>query len=175
MTADPAAAPAGPRSPSTLLRSLRAQRRHVLGILDGLDDEQLRRPVLPSGWSCLGLVQHLALDDEEFWFSAVLAGDPAAIRAATGRGPTEAWQVDDGTPAAAVLDGYRAAAERSDAIVAGLTLDAGPAWWPDFLGERWLPDLESLLLHVVTETATHAGHLDAVRELLDGRRWIVLD
>jgi hypothetical protein len=30
------------------------------------------------------------------------------------------------------------------------------------------------MLHVVTETACHAGHLDAARELIDGRRWLVL-
>jgi Protein of unknown function (DUF664) len=50
------------------------QREHVLGILAGLSDEQLRQPVLPSGWSCLGLVHHLALDVEEFWFPGVIAG-----------------------------------------------------------------------------------------------------
>ncbi|MFC7479388.1 DUF664 domain-containing protein [Luedemannella flava] len=32
-----------------------------------------------------------------------------------------------------------------------------------------------LLLHVITETATHAGHLDAVRELIDGRTWFVVE
>jgi hypothetical protein len=31
-----------------------------------------------------------------------------------------------------------------------------------------------VILHVVVETATHAGHLDAVRELVDGRQWMVL-
>lgn len=36
------------------------------------------------------------------------------------------------------------------------------------------PDLRSVLLHVITETATHAGQLDAHRELLDGRQYIVL-
>jgi hypothetical protein len=30
------------------------------------------------------------------------------------------------------------------------------------------------MLHVITETAVHAGHLDAVRELIDGRQWLVL-
>jgi len=30
-------------------------------------------------------------------------------------------------------------------------------------------------LHVITETACHAGHLDAARELIDGRRWLVLN
>jgi len=37
------------------------------------------------------------------------------------------------------------------------------------------PDLRSVLLHVITETAVHAGHLDAVRGLLEGRQRIVLD
>ena len=59
--------------------------------------------------------------------------------------------------------------------MAGLALDAGPAWWPDIFGDWRLDDLEQVLLHVVTETACHAGHLDAARELLDGRRWLVLD
>ena len=69
--------------PRPLLAHLQGQRRHVLGALEGLDDEQLRRPVLPSGWSCLGLVRHLTLDDEEFWFQAVLAGDPASTTCRT--------------------------------------------------------------------------------------------
>lgn len=163
------------RSPETLLRHLAGQRRHVLGILDGLDDAQLRAPALPSGWSPVGLVQHLTLDVEEFWFSAVLAGDPAAIGAATGGGPADAWQVGPQVPAGSVLDRYRAEAERSDAVVRARSLDARPAWWPDFFGDWRLRDLEDLLLHVITETACHAGHLDAARELLDGRRWMVLD
>jgi hypothetical protein len=38
-----------------------------------------------------------------------------------------------------------------------------------------MQSLRHVMLHVITETATHAGHLDVVRELIDGRRWIVLD
>jgi Protein of unknown function (DUF664) len=42
-----------------LLRDfLDEQRNHVLGILEGLSEEQLRRPVLPSGWHCLGMLKH---------------------------------------------------------------------------------------------------------------------
>jgi Protein of unknown function (DUF664) len=47
-----------------LLGFLEGERGHVLGILEGLSEEQLRRPVLPSRWSCLGMVKHLALADE---------------------------------------------------------------------------------------------------------------
>src|ERR1700759_1486634 len=59
---------------SALLAILDRQREHVLGILDGLPGDELRRPVLPSGWNCLGLVQHLTLDVERFWFRDVVAG-----------------------------------------------------------------------------------------------------
>jgi hypothetical protein len=36
------------------------------------------------------------------------------------------------------------------------------------------PDQRSVIMHVLAETAVHAGHLDSTRELLDGRQWIVL-
>ena len=52
-------------------------------------------------------------------------------------------------------------------------LDATPALWPDELWPTWkLQDLRAILLHVIAETACHAGHLDAVRELIDGRKWL---
>ncbi len=47
-----------------LLQFLDTEREHVLGSLEGLSEDQLRRPVLPSGWNCLGLVKHLALADD---------------------------------------------------------------------------------------------------------------
>ena len=36
------------------------------------------------------------------------------------------------------------------------------------------PHLRYIILHMIKETACHAGHLDAVRELIDGRQWIVV-
>ena len=73
------------------LSSLTAQRNHVLGILGGLSEEALLRPVLPSGWSCLGLVQHLALDVERFWFRAVITGERTALDKLAGVGGN--WQL----------------------------------------------------------------------------------
>lgn len=153
-----------------LLATLRAQRAHVLGILDGLPDEDLRRPVLPTGWSCLGLVHHLAVDVERFWFRAVLAGEQVELHDGDA-----GWRVPDGMPAAAVLELYRDEARRADAVIVSGGLEDAPAWWPDALFPG-LPvrDLRRLLLAVTTETATHAGHLDAARELIDGRTWLVL-
>jgi uncharacterized damage-inducible protein DinB len=153
-----------------MLASLNAQREHILGDLDGLSDDDLRRPVLPSAWTALGLVQHLALDVERFWFRTVLAGespDPDDFTAPNG------WIASPETPAAAVLDLYRREIERADAIIMRTSLDTAPAWWPDFFGSWRLENLREVMLHVITETAIHAGHLDAVRELIDGRQWLV--
>jgi len=156
-----------------LLRSLDGQRRHVLDTLDGLAARDLRRPVLPSGWHCLGLVQHLTLDVERFWFRAVVAGDEEVIRALPSG--DEAWRVAPEVPAGDVLDRYRREAELADALITVTPADAAPAWWPrDLFGEPHLHTLRDVLLHVITETACHVGHLDAVRELIDGRRRLVL-
>jgi hypothetical protein len=157
-----------------LLSSLTEQRRHVLGILDGLDDTDLRRPVLPTGWSCVGLVQHLAVDVERFWFRAVMADEPEAWTSLE-QLERSAWQLAEGTSPAQVLAMYRDEITRADAIIEKTAVDAPPARWPsDLFGSFRLADLREVLLHVITETACHAGHLDAVRELIDGRTWMVL-
>jgi hypothetical protein len=152
-----------------LLSSLNGQREHVLGILDGLPEQALRRPVLPSGWTCLGLVRHLALDVERFWFRSIIAAEPVDLCEGA-----EAWQVGEDTPPDAVFGLYRQEIDRANEIVARTPLDAAPARWPDEWAGWRLADLREVMLHVITETACHAGHLDAVRELIDGRMWMVL-
>jgi uncharacterized damage-inducible protein DinB len=156
-----------------LLDVLNVQREHVLEAVAGLSDEELRRPVLPSGWSALGLVSHLAFDVEEWWFRAVLAGEQAAIDEVMGA--ESWWQVPPGTRAADVIGNYRHQIELASAISTATSLDTAPAWWPESLFGSWrLADHRELLLHVITETACHAGHLDAVRELIDGKQYMVL-
>ena len=154
-----------------LLSSLNDQRRHVIEILDGLPEADLRRQVLPSGWTCLGLIRHLALDVERFWFRQVMAGEQVE--------PDEfgddGWQVRPEVSAAAVLDLYRRETELADKIIAVTSLEAPPAWWPDFFAPSFhLDNLRQVLLHVLAETACHAGHLDAARELIDGQTWLIL-
>lgn len=153
-----------------LVAYLDAQRRHVLGILEGLDEDALRRPLLPSGWSCLGLVQHLALDVERFWFRAVVAGESVELKSGNA-----AWQVSPDTSADTVFALYRRETELANRIIAATPLDGDPAWWPEEIFPG-MPsqDLRETVLHVITETAVHAGHLDAARELIDGRTWLVL-
>lgn len=152
-----------------LLSSLNGQREHVLGILDGLPGEALRRPVLPSGWTCLGLVRHLAMDVERFWFRSIVAGELVGLCEGA-----EAWHISEDTPPDAVFGLYRQEIGRANEIIAGTPLDTAPAAWPDEWSGWRLADLREVMLHVITETACHAGHLDAVRELIDGRRWMVL-
>lgn len=157
-----------------LLRAyLDAQRKHVLGIMEGLSEEDMRRPVLPSGWTFLGLVQHLALDDERFWFRAVVAGEQPVIDSLAIGG--NAWDVAADVSAQDIVDLYRQEIERSNAIIAETPLNAPPAWWPDFFGSFRLDSLQDVILHVITETACHAGHADAARELIDGRTWMVIN
>jgi hypothetical protein len=152
-----------------LMAALTQQREHVLGILDAMSEDQLRQPTLPSGWTPLGLVRHLAVEVERFWFRCAVAGEPFT----PSRG-NENWLVPEDQPGAAVISLYRDEITRANAIIAATAVDAMPAWWPDFFIDFPARPLRRTLLHVITETATHAGHLDAARELADGGQWLVL-
>ncbi|WP_307800937.1 DinB family protein [Microbispora triticiradicis] len=158
---------------SSLLGYLNWKRRHVLDMVDGLDEADLRRPVLPSAWTPAGLVRHLAIDVERFWFRAVFGGDPDAL--ASLATPADAWQVPGDRPASEVFDLYREETARADEVIASSAPDQAPRWWPDYRDDQPPSDLREAILHVLVETATHAGHLDAARELIDGKQFLVLD
>jgi hypothetical protein len=153
-----------------LLGSLDAQRRHVLGAVEGLSPSQLRRPVLPSGWHALGMIKHLAVAHERYWFRYIVGGENVALL----QGTDAEWQADSGENVIALYqDEWRLANE----IIATTAIGAPPAR-RDPEWENWgreFSDLRVIMLHMITETATHAGHLDATRELLDGRQWIVME
>jgi hypothetical protein len=156
-----------------LLGYLDAQRRHVLGILDGLDEEQLRKAPLPSGWTPRELVHHLALDDEAFWFRGTVAGQQEMKDAVAAN--QDGWKVPEEMSGAEAIALYRREIERSNEIIQATALDAVPAWWPEELFGGWkLDDLRDVMMHMIVETAAHAGHLDAARELIDGRQWLVV-
>lgn len=151
------------------LRHLQAQRAHVLSAFAGLDDEAMRRSVVPSGWTPLALLHHLTVDVELWWFGAIVAGDEAVraeVEAADG------WAAPE-RPAAEVLERYVEAGQRSDDIVRRAGLEAGLGWWPDGIPQH-RRNVVDVVLHVVAETAAHAGHADVVAELVDGRQWLVL-
>jgi hypothetical protein len=117
-------------------------------------------------------MQHLALDDERFWFCAVVAGEQTLTDTVAAEGWH--WQLAPDTRPGDVFDLYRREIERANAIIGATPLDAPPAWWPDFFGSFRLDSVRDIMLHVITETACHAGHADAVRELIDGRTWLII-
>jgi hypothetical protein len=168
-----APAPAAEREALTFF--LAAQRASVLAILDGLDDDQLSHAVVPSGWTPAGMIEHLG-DAERAWFQHVVAGDP------NDDNDHEPADVERGDETASIgfrprlgvaeaLSYYRAQTVRSDEILAATPLDARPATRPtvDIGVADDVITVRDVVLHVIEETARHAGHLDVARELIDGR------
>jgi uncharacterized damage-inducible protein DinB len=141
--------------------SLDRHRDAVLWKLEGLDDAALRRAMTPSGTNLLGLVKHLA-SVEYGWFCHTFGRqteplpdvdeDPDADMRARPEETTEE-----------ILAFYGRARAAADRVIEELELDTlGTAWFGDAVSLRWV------LIHMVEETARHAGHVDIVRELIDG-------
>lgn len=145
---------------AVLIEYLDRQRGAILAKVDGLPEAALRRAVLPSGWNCLGLIQHLALDVERYWFRAIAVGEDVDL-------DDQAWQVKPDVPAEDILELYREEIQRSNTIVATMPLDAMARHHGSFPASA-VVNLRYIVLHVIEETARHAGHLDIARELLDG-------
>jgi uncharacterized damage-inducible protein DinB len=133
--------------------------RHcVLKKLDGLTEEQLRRVLVPSGTSLLGLVRHLTVG-ERYWFPHHFGTDLEHVE----------WDFDmvvpEDVPATEVIDAYRAAIAESNAVIDRLgDLEARTVQPVDGRQQtlRWV------IAHETSEIARHAGHADILRELLDG-------
>lgn len=150
----------------SLHASLNRHRDFVRWKLDGLTDEQLRRPMVPSGTNLLGVVKHLA--SVEFgWFcetfgrpSEWIPWDPEDCDADARVKPDETT--------ADILAYYARARAAADIVIDELDLtDVHPSvpglWTGEEVSLRWV------LVHVLEDTARHAGHLDILRELIDGR------
>ena len=149
---------------AALCEFLDYQRASVRAILADLDEIALRTSVLPSGWSPLGLVEHLG-HAERHWFQEVFRGAAEPLP-----WPDENTPLRTTRPPPHVFAFYRDQCDISDAIIAGAPLTAAPAGrHPDETIASQTTDLRRIILHVIEETARHAGHLDAVRELIDGR------
>jgi hypothetical protein len=145
---------------------LEFHRATVLQKVEGLDPEQLcRRSLPPSTLSPLGIVRHLGVV-EDYWLHEVLLGEEQPDPYCTPENPD--GDLLDGTPATAEADlaAYRervAAARVAQASWADLD---GPV--RGGLGGREL-NLRWILVHLIEEYARHNGHLDLLREAIDGR------
>ncbi len=153
-----------------LLDGLEAKRRHVLEQVEALPSAARRGSLLPSGWRPLGLVRHLTLDVERVWFRAVMAGEDVSLPEGY-----EGWTVPPDESDEAVLAAYAEECRATTSLVEGMDLDLEPRWWFPGAGDPPYASLREVLVHVLVETATHAGHLDVARELLDGGQRLVLD
>ena len=153
-----------------LLDFLAAQRAAVLSIVAGLDEEAWHRPVVPSGWTPAGMVEHLG-GAEWHWFQGVVTGkkpEPApGDEDLPPYDPTAAFVSD--LPSAEIIEFYRDQCAESDAVMAVTPMSARPRGLHGVPGQEEPPDVRWIVLHMIEETARHAGHLDIARELLDGQ------
>ncbi|MDA8318604.1 MAG: DUF664 domain-containing protein [Actinomycetota bacterium] len=127
-----------------------------------------RLSVVPAAVAA-GQVNHLALDVERFWFCVIMTGECAELPE-----NAEPWRIGEATPPETVLASYRQEIDRANEIIVATPVGMPPAQWPEEWATWQLANLREVMLHVITETACHAGHLDAARELIDGRQWMVL-
>ncbi|ROS31307.1 DinB family protein [Cellulomonas sp. PhB150] len=153
---------------ATLHRYLRTARNDLLGKIDGLSEYDARRPLTPTGTNVLGLVKHVA--SVQLGYFTDTFGRASDI--------TAPWLADDAPPdsdmwvaadesRASIVAFHEASARASDEVIEALDLDAAGTvpWWPD---DRSAVTLHQVLVHVLAETARHAGHADILREHLDG-------
>lgn len=146
------------------LRYLDYFRAVLVAKLHGLPPDDVRASRLPSGWTPLELIKHLTYVEArwlEWGFEGRDIGDPWGDQR-DGR-----WHVPAEDSLSDLVTALEAQAARSRAVAEAHTLDE--VGQP---GERWNggppATLERVLLHLLQEYARHVGHLDVVRELVDG-------
>jgi Protein of unknown function (DUF664) len=156
-----------------LLQALDKQRYFLRYTVRGLTDEQAAERTTVSELSLGGLIKHVALIEQR-WASFILDG-PSAMADSGDASPdewTSGFRMLEGETLAGLLAEYERVGNRTDELVATLPdLDAAhdlpqAPWFPP--GERWTA--RRVLLHVIAETAQHAGHADIIRESLDGAK-----
>lgn len=134
----------------------------VLWKLEGLDEAQVRLHMTPSGTSLLGLVKHLAAVDYS-WFCDTFGRETERLPF-DDEDPNADLRVAPHETTAQIVAFYQRAREASDRVIDELSVeDRGTAWFGETVSLRWV------LIHMVEETARHAGHMDIIREMIDGR------
>jgi uncharacterized damage-inducible protein DinB len=151
-----------------LTQYLDYQRETILLKADGLDKEQLARRIPTSSLTLAGIMYHLAFV-EEYWMEVRFLGmtereDFAGVDWDADRD----WEFHTAT----TMDPhelrarYRAACQRSRQVAAKAdSLDQLSVWKH---ADGWQFTLRWVLLHLIEETARHAGHADLLREAIDG-------
>jgi uncharacterized damage-inducible protein DinB len=149
-----------------------AQQRYALRISAfGLTDEQARATPSASALSVGGLIKHLTAS-ERSWLDLVLQRHRDVPLEDAVAGYLDDFRLGEDETLAGVLKRYEEGAAKTDEAIAGIAdlgqpvpIPKGTPWYPDDDGVysvRWV------LLHLIEETARHAGHADIVRESIDG-------
>ncbi|OEJ94997.1 DinB family protein [Streptomyces thermolilacinus] len=166
--------PTGERA--DLLQTLDLHRNFLRFTTQGLTDEQAGLRTTVSALCLGGLIKHVAAT-ERTWADFILEGpsampDFSAMTEADSAERAGEFRLLPGETLAGVLAEYEAVARRTDELVAALPdldmdhpLPQAPWFQP---GVRW--SARRVLLHVIAETAQHAGHADIIRESLDGAK-----
>ncbi|MFF0292986.1 DinB family protein [Kitasatospora sp. NPDC004614] len=156
-----------------LLSTLDKHRGFLRYTVRGLTDEQAQQRTTVSELTLGGLIKHVAGVEERWMRFAV--GGAEAMRSEGAPQDAEAWadqfRMLPGETLDVLLERYRAVAEHTDGLIATLDLDSehplpSAPWFEP--GAEW--SVRRVLLHIVAETAQHAGHADILREALDGQR-----
>lgn len=151
-----------------LLEFLDCQREALIGKLEGLSDEDARRTPTASSLSLLSLVKHSAIWERR-WFQVVVAGRtfPGEWPEVRGEAPDDTFQLSNEDTVGGVIAYYREQIAQSQQVLHAVDLDA-PCAWSEMADQsvRWVA------LHMIEETARHAGHADIIRETIDGSRGI---
>jgi uncharacterized damage-inducible protein DinB len=146
------------------------QRSAVLSIVDGLDEQAWHRPIVASGWTPAGMVEHLC-GAERHWFQNVVLGREDRLPWDEGRpeyDPEMPFTCE--RPPAEIVAYYREQCARSNAVLDAVPLSAAPLGRHGGPAEDEPPTVRWVVLHMIEETATHTGHLDIAREMADGAR-----
>jgi uncharacterized damage-inducible protein DinB len=150
-----------------LLGWLDLQRAIIHYKCEGLADADAHRALLPTSplMTVAGIVSHLRWV-EHSWFEILFLGRPA-VGPMLQEDPPDAEMRVEGVPLAQLLAEYEQQCAVSNEIVAAHSLDE-VGRHPDYRSAA--ASLRWMLIHMVEETARHAGHLDTIRELLDGEK-----
>jgi hypothetical protein len=138
----------------------------VLRKLDGMSEHQLRTSALPSGWTPLELLKHLA-HVERRWLRWGFTAEP--VEEPWGdEGPVGRWHLADGETTDDIKALFLDQCAQSRQIVAAAQLTDPARSGGRFNPPEHNPTLIWILFHLLQEYARHVGQLDVVRELADG-------
>ncbi len=157
------------RERADLVETLRAHRAFLLATVRGLTDDQAASTPTVSTLCLGGLVKHVTLVERQWTDFAVAGSD--ALAGGDEQEWEDAFRMLPGETLEGLVAAYREVAGHTDGLVAELDLDVEhalpPAPWFEPGATR---SVRRVFLHLVAETAQHAGHADIIRESIDGQR-----